>query len=63
MGRGTVPAPQQSDTPGRSEVPETPQQAITNWPLASKSVTNTTQVMTTLYTGEMQDKVITKGDI
>jgi len=61
MQRGTVPAPQQSDTPGQSEVLETSQQAITNWPPAGKEpVTNTTRVMTTLYTGKIWDIFITE---
>lgn len=56
MDRGTVPAPQQSNTPGQREVLETSQQAIRNWSLSGKKpLTNTTHVMTTFYTGKMQD--------
>lgn len=64
MERGTVPAPQQANTPGQSEVLKTPQQAITNWPLTGKKpVKNTIHVMTTLYAGKLQDIFVTKGDI
>lgn len=64
MERGTVPTPQQSNTPGQNEVLETSQQAITNWPLAgTKTVTKTTHVMTASYAGKMQDIFVTKGDI